>query len=381
MADVQLRTLTKSYDGQLVLHDVNLSVASGQYLVLLGPSGCGKTTLLKLIAGLENADQGSVLLADRCVDCEPARKRDVSLVFQHDGLYPHLSIRESIGMGLGHLSNEETKRRIDQATQMTDLDGLLDRRPEKLSGGQRQRASIAKAIARRASVRLFDEPLAALDSHVRHNIQESLITWHRQYPGTTIHVTHDGHEAMRVADLIAVLSPEQSLQDAGADPSSGVTIVQVATPEEVYRNPCNQTVALSLGTPPMNFLRATIQNGQVAPANADVHWNSKMCPNLPEKNPITIGVRPDSCQILVCGDTPESVVQPDPHDETLRFAGLVQREYSSNGRRYGVVNAHNESLTIDLTGQPTCKGQHVLIQASTSDVHLFDTATGRALQE
>jgi ABC-type sugar transport system ATPase subunit len=377
MADVQLQSISKQFGGRTVLDDINLHIASGQYVVLLGPSGCGKSTLLKMIAGLEPASSGSVHLAKACVDNVPARKRDVSLIFQHDGLYPHLSIRQSIAMGLGDLPKAERNQRIDEASSLTDLDDFLERRPDSLSGGERQRAAIAKAIARRASVRLFDEPLAALDSHVRHNIQETLISWHRQHAGTTIHVTHDGHEAMRVADQIAVLAKKDpSAPGETSRDNQGATIVQVGSPSEIYRVPSSQTVALSLGTPPMSFLRGRIEDGQIISSNNSVGCNFASDQCLPKTADLSIGLRPDACRVVAFHDDQVSSAQLACPAGALFLAGELTRQY---GHHYGVVESGNERFTIELPGADVIK-RWVQIEVDPAELHLFDSRTGKSLR-
>tara|TARA_R110002049_G_scaffold27321_2_gene93980 strand:- start:39145 stop:40293 length:1149 start_codon:yes stop_codon:yes gene_type:complete len=248
MSAVELCGIGKSYRGARILQDLDLHVESGQYVVLLGPSGCGKTTTLRIIAGLEPPDAGTVRIDGREVSSTPPSQRDVAMVFQDDALYPHLTVRQSIAYGLRCIvSREESDRRITEAAEMVSVASLLDRRPRGLSGGELRRASVAKAIARRAPVRLLDEPLSAVDASAVHTIQDDLLRWHRSYPGTTLHVTHDGNEAMRMADKIAVM-------DDGR-------VVQFDTPTEIYRRPSTVDVAVAVGWPPISFLKASWSNG------------------------------------------------------------------------------------------------------------------------
>lgn len=266
MSHVQLRKIWKTFGGGPVLRGLDLEIrpdfpSSGDlqapaasYVVLLGASGCGKTTTLRIIAGLESADSGTVCINGNPVDSVPPRSRDVSYVFQQNSLYPHLTIANSIRFGLGN--GPASLARIQRAAEITKIQSLLDRYPDQLSGGELRRAAIAKGIARGAAIRLLDEPLSALDISVRHELAHDIRRWHETDPGITIHVTHDGDEAMRMADRIAVM-------DAGV-------IVQYAPPEEVFANPQTIAAARSMGSPPINCIDAVVDSG----ANACVLMRS-----------------------------------------------------------------------------------------------------------
>ncbi|MGB7346599.1 MAG: ABC transporter ATP-binding protein [Pirellulaceae bacterium] len=369
MAAVQICEIQQRFGGKSTLRDVSLDIPSGSYVVLLGPSGCGKTTLLKIVAGLLTPDHGTIKLDDQFVDALPPRKRDISFVFQNDSLYPHLTIRQSIVYGLAKLTTSECDSRIADAGNLTGVTPLLDRRPENLSGGELRRAAIAKAIARRAAVRLLDEPLSALDAHVRHEIQDALVAWHHQHPGTTIHVTHDGHEAMRVATHIAVLANQ--VDENGF--SQGAKIVQFASPHDVYQSPANKTVALSLGTPPMNFLRGKTEAGTtqaitpIVRIESDQSWSASSC------REVDVGFRAQSCELLTVDDTPKS------QRLGLRFQGIAERQYFSNGRLYVVIRCDDDMLTADVTGQRISNGQSLKFSVPHSELHWFDGKTGEAI--
>ncbi|MEO1526291.1 MAG: ABC transporter ATP-binding protein [Planctomycetota bacterium] len=224
-----------------VLEGLNLTVHDGEYLVLLGASGCGKTTLLRIIGGFARPESGVVRFGDADVTRQPPRNRDVAYVPQSDGLYPHLSIRQSMELGLAdRVKKYERLDRIRLAAKLVEIDALLERRPDQLSGGQLRRAAVAKAIARRASVRLLDEPLSALDAQLRFRVEEDLRRLHQSYPGVTIHVTHDGREAMRLADRIAVISDGK--------------IAQIDSSGQVFKCPCSPEVAAALGASPFRTL-------------------------------------------------------------------------------------------------------------------------------
>lgn len=241
MPSVQLSKISHRFGATEVFDALDLEVKDGEYLVLLGASGSGKTTLLRMVAGFTRPETGGVLIAGVDVTKTAPRNRDIAYVPQSDGMYPHLSIQRSIELGLnGRASKSERQSRIEQAARMVGIGELLQRRPDQLSGGQRRRAALAKAIARRASVRLLDEPLSALDAHLRFQIEDDLRSLHQSSPGVTIHVTHDGREAMRLADRIAVIGHGK--------------IAQVDSPERVFEQPCSPAVAAALGTSPFRTL-------------------------------------------------------------------------------------------------------------------------------
>ncbi|QEF99507.1 Fe(3+) ions import ATP-binding protein FbpC 2 [Stieleria maiorica] len=234
MPVVQLNAVSLHYDRDKVLDEISFSVSEGEYVVILGASGCGKTSLLRMIAGLVSPSSGTIFLAGRDATRIAPRHRDVALVPQHDGLYPHLSIGRSIGMAIrDRVTRSEQRLRILDAAQKVGLEAYLDRLPEQLSGGQLRRAAVAKAIARRAAVRLLDEPLSAIDANLRFQIEKDLVSLHHQSSGVTLHVTHDGAEAMRLATRVAVVENGK--------------IAQVDTPDRLRANPATPGVAAALG--------------------------------------------------------------------------------------------------------------------------------------
>ncbi|MBI5630902.1 MAG: ABC transporter ATP-binding protein [Elusimicrobia bacterium] len=245
MAEVQVRDVRKSFEsGKTVLDRIAFTVKDGEFVSLLGASGCGKTTLLRIIAGLEFADSGAILIEGQDVAHRPPKDRDIAMVFQNYALYPHLSVFENIGMGLKlrKFPEAETRGRVEEAAKMLGLSELLSRRPSALSGGQRQRVALARALVRRPKVFLLDEPLSNLDAVLRERTRGELKLLFKRVKGTVIYVTHDQIEAMTLSDRIVVL-------DRGL-------IQQVGTPEEIYHRPANTFVATFLGAPPMNLLGA-----------------------------------------------------------------------------------------------------------------------------
>ncbi|WP_343608050.1 sn-glycerol-3-phosphate ABC transporter ATP-binding protein UgpC [Roseateles sp.] len=243
MADVQLRGLRKRYSGGVeVLKGIDLDIADGEFTVFVGPSGCGKSTLLRMIAGLEDIDDGDVRIGGRSVAALDASQRGVAMVFQSYALYPHMTVEQNMGFALkmSGLPRAEVRERVGQVAEILQIGPLLQRRPRELSGGQRQRVAIGRAIVRRPSVFLFDEPLSNLDAALRVQMRLELARLHRELGTTMIYVTHDQVEAMTLGDRIALFN-------AGR-------VEQVGTPLALFEQPASRFVAGFLGTPTMNFL-------------------------------------------------------------------------------------------------------------------------------
>ena len=249
MADIVVRGVTKSFDRGRVtaVSDVDLTVADGEFFVLLGPSGCGKTTLLRMIAGLEFADAGTVSIGGRDVTTLPPRQRDLAMVFQNYAVFPHLTVFQNIAFGLRmkHTDAATTDERVRWAADMVELSDLLQRRPGQLSGGQRQRVAVARAIAAGPSVLLMDEPLSNLDALLRLKFRSDLKRIVHDLKTTTIYVTHDQVEALSLGDRLAVMRDGR--------------IVQSDAPLRVYDHPVSTFVGGFIGNPPMNFLPVTVE--------------------------------------------------------------------------------------------------------------------------
>lgn len=242
MADVEFRNIKKSFGSTPVLHDISLTVKSGEFLVLVGPSGCGKSTLLRLLAGLEEPTSGDVLIDGKSVVKLEPRQRDLSMVFQNYALYPHLTVRDNLAFGLSLQGKARTEidERVKEVAATLQIEPLLDRRPRELSGGQRQRVALGRALVRKTRLILFDEPLSNLDAALRAQMRYEIKRLHTLTGSTMIYVTHDQVEATTLGDRIAVLN-------------KGL-IEQVGTAREIYEQPANRFVASFIGTPEMNFL-------------------------------------------------------------------------------------------------------------------------------
>ncbi len=246
MTALVLEGVSKSFGKTQVLHDISLTVEDGEFVVFVGPSGCGKSTLLRIIAGLDTATQGRVLIGGQDVTDVPPAKRGIAMVFQSYALYPHLNVRGNMALGLRQENQSKAviDRRVSKASAMLSLDDFLARRPAELSGGQRQRVAIGRAIVREPKLFLFDEPLSNLDAALRVNTRVEIADLHRSLSASMVYVTHDQTEAMTLADRIVVLRDGH--------------VEQIGTPMELYNNPINRFVAGFLGAPSMNFLERSV---------------------------------------------------------------------------------------------------------------------------
>ncbi|MBO6886338.1 MAG: ABC transporter ATP-binding protein [Marivita sp.] len=245
MAEIRIKNVAKKFGEYQALHDINLTIADQEFMVLLGASGCGKTTLLRIICGLETATTGEVWIGGRRVDHLPPKDRGIAMVFQNYAVFPHLTVFENIGFGLRmqKLPNDEVTRRVERVAELMHIEMLLKRYSGELSGGQRQRVAVARALAMEPDVILMDEPLSNLDALLRMEMRAELKGVLADSKTTAVYVTHDQVEAMSMADRISVMHKGK--------------IVQAASPIEVYLNPAAEFVAGFIGKPPMNFLPAT----------------------------------------------------------------------------------------------------------------------------
>jgi ABC-type sugar transport system ATPase subunit len=358
-----VRGVTKSFGSTPILRGVDLEIAEGSFAVLVGSSGCGKSTLLRLVAGLEEADTGSLWLAGKDVTRLPPRDRDIAMVFQSYALYPHLTVRDNLAFGLKLRGAAETEiaSRIREASAMLGLDALLERLPKQLSGGQRQRVAMGRAIVRRPSIFLFDEPLSNLDAALRAEVRVEIRRLHDRLGATTLYVTHDQVEAMTLADTLWVMN-------------KGL-VEQKGAPLEVYERPRTKFVATFLGSPQMNLESgvlvtkdgATYAEGGGLSVKVD---EDRFKAALTEGRKVAIGVRPHdfapakggaaACSLKV--EIVEALGFEAFAHGWLRASGprIIARLDAEEARR---VKAGD---TLPLTVDP-CK------------VHLFDPDTGRAL--
>src|SRR5688500_1130697 len=252
MAEIVLDRVRKEFaNGVVPVDDVSLTVADGEFMVLVGPSGCGKTSLLRSIAGLEEVTSGRILIGGRDVTDLAPRKRDVAMVFQSYALYPHMSVRQNLGYGLKvrRTGKAEVRQRVEKVARMLRLDELLERRPAQLSGGLRQRVAMGRAVIREPKAFLMDEPLSNLDAKLRVSMRAELSALHARLGTTTIYVTHDQVEAMTLGQRVAVMRDGR--------------IQQVDTPQGLYRSPRNLFVAAFIGSPAMNLVEAIVDRAHL----------------------------------------------------------------------------------------------------------------------
>jgi multiple sugar transport system ATP-binding protein len=296
VAIVSFEHVRKDFGTATVVHDFNLQVADGELVVLVGGSGCGKSTILRMLAGLESITSGTVRIGEREVTHVPPRERDVAMVFQDYALYPHLTARANISLGLRlrKVPKAEIDRRVHWAAEILELQPFLDRKPKQMSGGQRQRIAMGRAMVREPAVFLFDEPLSNLDAHLRGQMRHEIARMQRRVGTTTLYVTHDQVEAMTLGDRLVVLE--------------GGRIQQVGRPIDVYRAPANRFVAGFIGTPPMNFLDGHLEgdlDGLVFASDAlRIPLPAERRPDATEHSgeAVTLGVRPED---LALAEAPE----------------------------------------------------------------------------
>lgn len=288
MAVVQYKNVTKVYDGGVVaVKDINLEIKDKEFVVLVGPSGCGKSTSLRMLAGLEDITSGTISIDGNVINNLAPKDRDIAMVFQNYALYPHMTVEENMAFGLKlrNYPREEIKKRVAEAAQILGLNEYLKRKPKALSGGQRQRVAIGRVIVRKPKVFLFDEPLSNLDAKLRVQMRAELIKIHARLKVTSVYVTHDQLEAMTMGDKIVVMHEK--------------VIQQVGTPMEVYKKPANKFVAGFIGTPPMNFIDATVvekagafwMDFQEFQMKTPAEWAEKIRPYTGKA--VTFGIRPE----------------------------------------------------------------------------------------
>ncbi len=288
MASVLYDHVTKQFGGLVALKDFNLDIPDQEFLVLVGPSGCGKSTALRILAGLENATSGRILIGGRQVNNLPSRDRDIAMVFQSYALYPHMTVYDNIAFGLQlrKMPKAEIDRRVKQAAEILGIGPLLGRKPGQLSGGQRQRVALGRAIVREPSVFLLDEPLSNLDAKLRVHMRAEISKLHQRLRTTFVYVTHDQVEAMTMATRIAVMN-------------LGI-IQQVGSPQELYDHPANRFVAGFIGSPAMNFAEVTVDGSRSAmmlhaegfQAPVPSEQAEMLAPYLGKK--IIFGIRPEN---------------------------------------------------------------------------------------
>ena len=341
MAGLELRSVSKNYGRTEVLHDVDLEIEDGEFVVLVGPSGCGKSTLLRMVAGLEPITRGEIAIGDKVMNDVPPRDRDIAMVFQSYALYPHMSVARNMGFSMEIRRTPAAVRKgpVAKAAQTLGLDGLLERFPKALSGGQRQRVAMGRAIVREPQVFLFDEPLSNLDAALRVEMRFEIARLHQRLGTTMIYVTHDQVEAMTLADRIVVLS-------------SGV-VQQVGTPLELYDRPANRFVAQFIGSPTMNVLAAA--GGRLA-------------------NGFALDAPPATQEI---GIRPEHLALADPAAGAIAAEALVVEHLGSDTNIYAEAEAIGPIL-VRIHGNALIRaGERFGLDLMPDRIHHFDAAGAR----
>lgn len=354
MSRLEIRSLRKSFEGTDVIKGIDLVVEDREFCVFLGPSGCGKSTTLRLIAGLEDVDDGQILLDKDDITDRPVDKRDLAMVFQSYALYPHMSVREnmSFALKLAHKDQNSINEKVNRAAKILALEPYLDRKPSALSGGQRQRVAIGRAITREPRVFLFDEPLSNLDAALRAQTRLEIARLHQELNATMIYVTHDQIEAMTLADKIAIFNEGR--------------IEQIGSPMELYRRPANRFVAGFLGMPQMNFFAATPVNGELRLGNGNL---LHLPVRIDARDDLTVGVRPEHLRVCEEGDGT---------GETLNGKLAVVERLGSETYAYVEV-PHVGQVTVRADGDFDRRaGREICIRLDLTHAHVFD-ANGAAI--
>jgi multiple sugar transport system ATP-binding protein len=353
MADVDLQSVTKSFGDNEVIHGVDLRVEDNEFMVFVGPSGCGKSTLLRLIAGLEDVNQGEISIGGDRVEHLPPAKRGIAMVFQSYALYPHMTVFEnmSFGLRLAKAKKEFIQQRVEEAADVLQITELLQRKPKELSGGQRQRVAIGRAIVREPKVFLFDEPLSNLDAKLRVQMRIELTKLHRKLNATMIYVTHDQVEAMTMADKIVVLRDGY--------------VEQIGRPLDLYHRPANLFVAGFIGSPAMNFLNGKISGVSDNSLEVELQGDQKIkVPCTPNDDvqtgaPVNFGIRPEHLDPEGSGDA--------------QISAKVFAVERLGGETYLYVNTRDGSeLTVHAPGDKVVsEGEEISVGLSSQNSHVF----------
>ncbi len=362
MTSVKYEHVSKSFGDVSVIRGVDLDIRDGELVVFVGPSGCGKSTLLRMMAGLEEVDDGNIYIGDRLVNDVIPKNRNIAMVFQNYALFPHMSLGDNIGFGLkirGVKKAERTKM-VREVASILGLESLLDRRPREVSGGQRQRAAMGRAIVRNPDVFLMDEPLSNLDAKMRNQMRVEIKKLQRRLGTTTIFVTHDQVEAMTLADRIAVLHDGK--------------VQQFGTPGELYKTPANRFVAGFLGSPQINFIRAECRalNQLVLPDGQRVTLPPDQAKPLSRHREVEIGIRPEEIQIV--DDLSIS------GDETVKWSAKVSLVESLGGEVIIYASHGENDVVLKVANRDWVpEGAEIGLSFDIRRAHLFSLDDGRCL--
>ena len=357
---ISVQHLSKSFGSTIVVDDLSLEISDGEFVVLLGPSGCGKTTTLRIIAGLEQATSGHILIEGKCVNDLPPQQRDIAMVFQSYALYPHMTVAGNIGYPLRvrKLARERIEAQIKETAALLEIESLLQRKPRELSGGERQRVALARAIVRHPRAFLMDEPLSNLDARLRLQMRGELKHLQQKLATTTVYVTHDQAEAMTLGHRVAVMNKGK--------------LQQFDTPLEIYHRPANRFVAEFVGSPGMNFLDGfiDISQGSFRSQNVSLALNASQREtfnNFDSDKRVTLGIRPEDIQV--------SLSQRDNwHQASVYVTELMGSE------TFVIVQLRDAKLTARAGGDFRAEPDRPLwIEFDTTKAHFFDAETGLRL--
>lgn len=355
MTGIKLTNVNKSFGSVRVLHDINLDIEKGEFIVFVGPSGCGKSTLLRLLAGLESISSGKLEIDGKLMNDVPASMRGIAMVFQNYALYPHMSVFDNIGFSLkmADVPEAEINAAVTEVAEMLQLSPYLDRLPKALSGGQRQRVAIGRTLVRKPNVFLFDEPLSNLDAKLRVAMRMEIANINRSLPDATmIYVTHDQVEAMTLADRIVVLSSDGGIE-------------QVGTPLELYVHPNNLFVAGFIGSPAMNIVPATVVQTGVS-TWIEVQGAGKWSVSIETTDNVLgdssyFGVRPED---LIITDSEEWIIEA-----TISYI----EELGDQSLLYLHIGADKHLLVVKVPGMVEHRvGDSIRLNADAQKRHLFD---------
>jgi len=360
MATLALRGLIKSYGPVDVVHGIDLEVADREFIALVGPSGCGKSTTLRMIAGLEDISGGAVEIDDEVVNDRTPRERNVAMVFQSYALYPHMTVRQnmSFSMRLAKVPRAEIERHVEEAARVLQLGPLLDRRPSELSGGQRQRVAMGRAIVRKPSLFLFDEPLSNLDAKLRAEMRAEIKRLHAAVESTMVYVTHDQIEAMTLADRIVIMRDGH--------------IEQTGTPEQVFNAPQSRFVAGFIGSPTMNLLDGTVRGNDIEfPGGDSLPLPAHARGVAADGRGVCLGLRPDN-------------VFPDGHGldvlaPVVREVPVLMTEPLGNETLVSFDFAGSQCIARMLRPRPLRAGASVAMTFDLDRAHVFDGGDGAIL--
>ncbi len=356
---MELRGLTKAYDGTVAVKGLDLEIKDKEFVVLLGPSGCGKTTTLRCVAGLESPDDGEIYIGDRLVNDLDPKDRNIAMVFQNYALYPHMTVYKNLAFPLENrrIPAAEVDRRVQRTAKLLQIDPLLGRKPAQLSGGQQQRVAVGRAIVREPQAFLMDEPLSNLDAKLRVHMRAELKRLQKDIGVTTIYVTHDQVEAMTMADRVAILN--------------GGLLQQFGPPTEIFRDPANQFVGGFIGNPPMNFVEGSL--GPKGTFDAGVLQylltdDLAAVAGRSSSDALVLGIRPQDVQVSL-----QSSNEPSVQTETFATEPLGDQTILDLKVGETLVKA------VVVPDFPADMGTEVWISFPARKVHLFDKKTGKAL--